>query len=228
MTGVASVALSDAGAEVDHRARRRDERRESNRAEILDAAERVFGELGAHEGSIRKIADQAGFSAAAIYLFFENKQHLLFETLSRRGNELIPLVKDIAARDGAPMDKLHGLVDAAVAFFAERPDFGRMLRRLAGGTPIIGPVLAEYADDADSRFDDTMAAIAAIIEAGQRDHTVRAGNARGLAHLYSVLVNEYVLGSADQTAAGRLSADEFHAVVDGAFRRGQPPRARRR
>jgi AcrR family transcriptional regulator len=227
MTHVASVTLSDAGTEVDHRARRRDERRESNRAEILDAAEKVFGDLGVHEGSVRKIADQAGFSAAAIYLFFENKQHLLVETLSRRGDELVPLLVELAAGDGDAMDKLHAVVDASAAFFAERPDFARMLRRLTGG-PIVGPVLGEYGSGPDHRFDQAIGALAGIIEAGQRSKVVRVGDPGGLAHLYSVLVNEYVLGAADRTAAGSLSVEEFHAVIDGAFRHPSTPKGRRR
>ena len=202
---------------IDHRARRRDERRERNRTDILDAAEKVFSELGVHDGSIRKIAEEAGFSSAALYLFFENKQQLLAETLSRRGSELVPLLQAVAAGRGEPMEDLHNLVDTSAAFFAERPYFARMLRRLNGGGAIIGPVLAGYTTTEGPGFDAAMTALSSIIAAGQRRGTIRDGDPLGLAHVFSVLVNEYVLGAAGRTAAGRLSVEQFHAVVDGAL-----------
>ncbi|MCU1358997.1 MAG: TetR/AcrR family transcriptional regulator [Ilumatobacteraceae bacterium] len=64
---------------------------------ILDAAEKVFGRDGIHDGSLRNIATQSGFSTAGIYLFFENKQHLLAETLSRRGTELTTAIAHVAS-----------------------------------------------------------------------------------------------------------------------------------
>jgi AcrR family transcriptional regulator len=213
---------------VDHRARRRTERRERNRTDILDAAEKVFGEFGVHDGSIRKIAEEAGFSAAALYLFFENKQQLLAETLSRRGEELVPLLQAVAAGDGEPMEDLHAIVDTSAAFFAERPHFARMLRSLNAGGPIIGPVLAGYTGTEAPEFADAMTALATIVAAGQRRGSIRDGDPLGLAHVYSVLVNEYVLGATDRNAAGRLDLEQFHAVVDGALRAPPTPSNRRR
>src|SRR5229473_1025769 len=58
---------------ADVRTRRRGARREQSQGDILDAAERVFGEDGIHSGSVRRIAELSGFSPGAIYLFFENK-----------------------------------------------------------------------------------------------------------------------------------------------------------
>ncbi len=37
---------------------------------------------------MREIAARSGFSSAALYLFFDDKQHLLSEVLNRRGDEL--------------------------------------------------------------------------------------------------------------------------------------------
>jgi hypothetical protein len=49
---------------------------------------------------------------------------------------------------------------------------------------------------------------------------VRSGMARALAHLYSVLVNEFVLlTSWDDAAVGTLTSAQFHALIDGALRR---------
>ena len=48
---------------------------------------------------------------------------------------------------------------------------------------------------------------------------VRDGDARALARLYSVLVNEFVLlTSSDDATVGTLTSAQFHAVIDGALR----------
>ena len=56
---------------------------------------------------------------------------------------------------------------------------------------------------------------------GQAAGEIRRGDARTLAHMFAVLVNEYVLlEAAPATADAQLTVDEFHALVDGALRRG--------
>src|ERR1700712_3841788 len=99
--------MTDSAVRTERRAERRAPRRAENRTEILDAAEKVFGARGLRDGSLREIGEESGFSPAAIYLFFDNKQHLVAETLSRRGDELIAAVSLEAASDVTPLAKLH-------------------------------------------------------------------------------------------------------------------------
>lgn len=201
----------------DRKAERRAARRAENRTEILDAAEKVFGEDGIRDGSLRKIATESGFSTAAIYLFFENKQDLVAETFSRRGDELIAALGADAALDLTPIDKLHRIVDTTVAFFADRPCFGQLLRHIRGSAAITGPALAVFDTDASPGFDQAMVLLAAIVADGQQAGEIRAGNPRAIAHLYSVLVNEFILlGNAND--AGSLTSPQFHDLVDGALR----------
>ena len=202
----------------DLRARRRAARRAENRAEILDAAERVFGERGVRAGSLREIALLSGFSTAAIYLFFDNKQHLLSETLTRRGAELIGTLQTAAEGDGSPLEKLHRVVDVTVAFFEARPDFRRLLRHINGGTLIIGPALADYGD-AGGSFTKAMTLLAGIVTDGQKAGEIRDGSARAIAHFYSVLINEHVLlATRDESNIGTLTPQQFHALIDGMLR----------
>ena len=216
-------ALDDIATQPDRRAQRRAQRQaqsRQNRIDILDAAEKVFGARGIHNGSLREIADEAGFSAAAIYLFFENKQHLLSETLTRRGDELLPIIRAVAEADRTPVEKLHVLIDDTVTFFDERPYFRRLMRHVRGDATITGPVLATFADRVNHRFEEALTLIATIVEDGQVRGQIREGNGAALAHLYSVLVNEFILLHAhhDETTTGTLTSAQFHGVVDGALR----------
>src|SRR4051812_15313187 len=120
-----------ADAVVDElRARRRAAKAAVNRADILDAAERIFAERGLTDGSLRDIAKHAGFSTAAIYNYFDNKQHLLAETLVRRGTDLLEVIDAAARSDGSAMERLHQIVDHTVAFFEAYPEFRQILRHV--------------------------------------------------------------------------------------------------
>ncbi len=206
-------------AEPDPRARRRAARRAENRTAILDAAERVFGEHGIRDGSLRQIALLSGFSPAAIYLFFENKQHLLAETLTRRGAELVGALQIAAEGDVSPLDTLHRIVDVTWAFFEAHPDFRGLVRHITGSSAIVGPSLAEYANDVDGYFRKSMMLLAGIVGKGQEIGEIRSGSTVALAHLYSVLVNEHVLlGRESGSSIVGLTQEQFHGLVDGALR----------
>jgi AcrR family transcriptional regulator len=211
--------MNASSVKVDRRAERRAARRTENRTAILDAAEKVFGANGLRGGSLREIGEESGFSTAAIYLFFDNKHHLVAETLSRRGDELIAAVRDEAERDFSPLEKLHRIVDATALFFAERPNFRRLLGHIRGGATITGPILAEFGSGASERFGEVMGVLAGVVRDGQGVGEIRDGDQRALAHLYSVLINEYVLlTSSDDAGVGTLTPAQFHALVDGALR----------
>jgi AcrR family transcriptional regulator len=205
----------------ERRARRRAARIADNRADILDAAERTFAERGLTEGSLRGIAKHSGFSTAAIYNYFENKQHLLAETLARRGIELLEVIENAASQGASPMAKLHQIIDGTVVYFESYPDFRQMLRHARQADATVMEALTQYAADRTELFTQLLALMTGIVEDGQNTGEIRQGNASAILHLYMTLVNEHVhLSTTDQTT-GTLTLDQFHAFVDGALR--QPP-----
>src|SRR5690625_2226711 len=66
---------------------------DKRRALILDAAKSAFIELGMDKASIREIARRAGYTAGAIYSYFDGKQALygalLEESLQRLNAEVM-------------------------------------------------------------------------------------------------------------------------------------------
>jgi AcrR family transcriptional regulator len=201
------------------RAQRRAARAADNRADILDAAERVFAEHGLRDGSLRDIGTQSGFSTAAIYRYFENKDHLFAETLTRRGLELLDIIDRCATSADGPMRQLHAIADGAIEFFETYPDFRRMLRHVREPVPTIPSVIASYADDRLERVGRSFALMNGIIEAGQAAGEIRSGAPATLLHFYTTLVYEQVFLAAPDNPAAALSSDEFHDLIDGALRR---------
>lgn len=200
------------------RAQRRAARAAVNRSDILDAAERTFAERGL-DGSLRDIASHAGFSTAAIYNYFENKQQLFAETLSRRGVDLLEVIDEAAGRAQEPMDRLHAIVDGAVAFFDAYPDFGRMLRHVRETDTTIPPVIAEYASDRVEDFTRSVELMTAVIADGQAEGVIREGAPSALLHFYMTLVYEHVFLAAPDNPASALTLDQLHDLIDGALRR---------
>jgi len=209
--------MSSTTAVPDRAAQRRAARRAENRADILDAAERVFAAHGIQAGSVRKIGAESGFSAAAIYLFFDNKEQLLLETLSRRAGELVAAVGAAAAIGTDALDTLHRIIDVAIDYFEVHPEFSRMVHQLRGGLSA-GPALGEP-EDVTGLVDQATSLVADLVEAGQAAGQIRPGDPRAMAHLYEVIVHEHViLAAADNPHAANLSRSDLHDFVDGALR----------
>src|SRR6266540_2465049 len=93
---------------------RRDEQRHQTRAQLLDAAERVFAREGLRGASVAAIAAEAGYSHGAIYSNFDGKEDLSLMLVEER----------IDAR----LARVYQAADAALSF-AERHD---RLRALIG------------------------------------------------------------------------------------------------
>jgi AcrR family transcriptional regulator len=210
-SGVVTEEASD-----DPRSRRRAARRAASTADILDAAERVFAEEGLRDGSLRRIADLSAYSTAAIYKFFDSKHHLVTETLNRRADEYLAELRRAAGGSGTALERLQFVVDAAADYFGSHKQFSALIRQVQGGLAILGPVLAAFADDDQGRYGQAMELMADLIRAGQQSGEIRDGDPRALAHLASVLTNEFVLTDLP------LTRTQFHAVLDGALRAPRP------
>src|SRR3569832_2907579 len=71
------------------------------RAEILEAAERIFVAEGYEGATIRKIADEVGVSSTALYMHFQDKGCILVESCERTLGLLLERNSEIAAK---PLD----------------------------------------------------------------------------------------------------------------------------
>jgi len=88
---------------------------------ILDAARRVFEAEGLDGASVRAIANEAGYTPAALYFHFESKEaiyaEVLQESLERLGQAVGSAV--LGVRD--PAARLRGAAMAFFEFYAKNP-----------------------------------------------------------------------------------------------------------
>jgi AcrR family transcriptional regulator len=109
------------------KAQRQQALNDSRRAHMLDAARTVFEKLGIEGASIREIARQAGYTAGAIYSYFENKEAiygaLLAESLERLNAAVGSAGEPGSETEGAksPAEMLDAKASAWFGFFAANP-----------------------------------------------------------------------------------------------------------
>ncbi|HVT37689.1 MAG TPA: TetR/AcrR family transcriptional regulator [Gemmatimonadaceae bacterium] len=86
---------------------RRQEQREELKAEMREAARAIFVRDGFQSLSMRKLAAEIGYSAAAIYLYFPSKEHLFHslveESFSRLSDSLAGLADEPST---SPVERL--------------------------------------------------------------------------------------------------------------------------
>jgi len=96
------------------------------RAEILDAAERIFVEVGYEGATIRRIADDVGLSSTALYMHFSEKSEILHE-ICRGAFARLQAMVEAVMDEGGPSDvRLRRLLEAYVDFGFENPNAYRL------------------------------------------------------------------------------------------------------
>jgi len=99
------------------------------RRRLLEAAERVFADLGYHDASIVKITEAAGVSQGTFYLYFSGKQEI-FDVLVEDLNTRIRRAMSEASVKGQTRMEMERLgFEAFFRFTAEHPALYRVIRQ---------------------------------------------------------------------------------------------------
>ena len=91
------------------------------RAEILEAAERIFIAEGYEGATIRKIADEVGVSSTALYMHFQDKACILHEICQRFFEDLVARNGELAAKPLDPVVRTRMILDAYMRWGLEHP-----------------------------------------------------------------------------------------------------------
>ena len=98
----------------------------ARRAEILEAAERIFVEVGYDGATIRRIADEVGLSSTALYMHFSEKSEILHEICRTAFARLQAMNQAVMDEPGPPDVRLRRLLEAYVAFGFDNPNAYRL------------------------------------------------------------------------------------------------------
>ncbi len=92
------------------------------RAEILEAAERIFVAEGYDGATIRKIADEVGVSSTALYMHFHDKACILHEICEGTFRQLLATNAECAARPLDPVIRTRMMLEAYIRWGFEHPN----------------------------------------------------------------------------------------------------------
>jgi AcrR family transcriptional regulator len=104
-------------------------RGERTRRRLIEAAERIFAELGYHEASIVKITETAGVGQGTFYLYFESKKTIFDEVVLDLNARVRHAMTEAAAQGGTRAEKELLGFGAFFRFTAEHPALYRIIRQ---------------------------------------------------------------------------------------------------
>src|SRR5205085_4713798 len=92
------------------------------RAEILEAAERIFVAEGYEGATIRKIADEVGVSSTALYMHFQDKDQILLEICTEAMELLLSINSEVSAQPVDSVARVRLMLEAYVSFALQNPN----------------------------------------------------------------------------------------------------------
>jgi AcrR family transcriptional regulator len=100
---------------------RREQEKQDLRAAILRAASQLFAEHGYEHFSLRQVAETIGYSPTTIYLYFKDKDDLLFAVVDEGFERFGAQLAAAAAGVADPIERLGALGRAYISFGLQYP-----------------------------------------------------------------------------------------------------------
>lgn len=102
-------------------AERREEEKERRRAEMVEAAEALYAEVGWDAVTMDRVAKKARLSRALLYVYFRDKNDLLHAITERALIDLRERFEQAAAAHELGIDKVQAIGRAYILFQQEKP-----------------------------------------------------------------------------------------------------------
>src|SRR5450631_2367286 len=153
-------------------AERRGEEKERRRAEILDAAETLYAKKGWDAVTVDQVARSARLSRALVYVYFRDKEELLFAIGERAMRLLRDRFIEAAAGHTLGMDQVEAIGRAYMAYAYEFPHYFDFCARFQAHS--MSPDPGSHEGACSVAGDAAIGAVVQAIEVGIRDGSIRA------------------------------------------------------
>jgi AcrR family transcriptional regulator len=80
---------------------------EASRAQVLDAAMRVFGKQGIRSASVQDVANAAGMSKGAVHYHFESKDDLIIQVMRHAYERISDRIRRVFEIPGPPLERVR-------------------------------------------------------------------------------------------------------------------------
>ncbi len=100
----------------------------TRRAELTQAAARLFAQKGYHGTSVGDLADALGLQKGSLYSHIDAKADLLWD-VAHEGAEAFHAALDAVPDDGPVLDRIRSMLQAHLRVVAEQPDIATVFVR---------------------------------------------------------------------------------------------------
>jgi TetR/AcrR family transcriptional regulator len=152
-------------------AERRGEEKERRRAEILDAAEALYAKKGWDALTVEQVARSARLSRALVYVYYRDKEELLFAIGERAMALLRDRFEEAAAGHALGLDKVEAIGRAYMGYAYEFPHYFDFCTRFQAHSVAVDPGSHEGACRITG--DEVKGVVVRAIEAGIADGSIR-------------------------------------------------------
>lgn len=110
---------------------------EDKRKQILDAAIRVFADLGYHGSRVGDIAEDAGVAHGLLYHYFASKDEVLRTIFAENWGELLRRFRAVEESDEPAREKLEGIAKILLRTWRNDPALVTVMVREVARSPLI-------------------------------------------------------------------------------------------
>jgi AcrR family transcriptional regulator len=135
---------------------KREQTKAANRAAILDAARRVFSEIGYGAATVRDIVRETDLATGTFYNYFPDKESVLHALLDETAAEIRSRVREARKTSTTLEEFVEGGFRAYYGYLVEDPQTFELLRRNVGTVrslfdePTVGAGVQELREDLEA------------------------------------------------------------------------------
>jgi AcrR family transcriptional regulator len=153
-------------------AARRVEEKERRRAEILDAAEGLYAEKGWDSVTVDQVARVARLSRALVYVYFKDKEELLFAVGERAMHVLRDRFTTASATQSLGIEKIESIGRSYMAFAFEFPHYFDFVSRFHAHSA--APEPGSHHSRCQVAGDEAIGVVLKAIDCGISDGSIRS------------------------------------------------------
>ncbi|MBN1647050.1 MAG: TetR/AcrR family transcriptional regulator [Spirochaetales bacterium] len=101
---------------------RKEKEKEQRRSDILDGAKRLFKKNGYEKTTMQMIADEAELAKGTLYLYFKDKNEIIFQILTNANAVLFDLMEKKAAEGKTGFEKVQLIAEVYMDFNLKHPE----------------------------------------------------------------------------------------------------------
>jgi AcrR family transcriptional regulator len=150
------------------------------RRRLLDAAEAVFGELGYHDASVVRVAQDAGVAAGTFYLYFDSKKAIFDELVRDLNRRVRHAMKEASSQGSTRLEQELLGFEAYFEFTSSHPALYRIIRQAEFVSP---EMLRYHYDRLSAGYIEALAAASGSGEIGRLEPEVAAYALMGLGEM---------------------------------------------